>query len=110
MVNKALIFGIVTTLFATVTILINQEQLLLLPFTQLFLGFIIAYTLVAGMQAFRNNSTGMGFVFSFITLVLIGIIVCYNSMTINGWLPLVFVYLTVGIPIGCIAFVLRVKK
>ncbi|MFC7320030.1 hypothetical protein [Halobacillus campisalis] len=113
MLNKTILsifVGVITTLFVSFALITQNDDLLLKPFIQLILGLITANVLVSGISAFHRKSKGLGLFFTFITLFMLSVIILNNTMTIEGIIPVMIIYIVFGVPIGIIAmFVHRIN-
>lgn len=93
-----IVIGTFGTLFAVFAILTNSEELLSVPFMQYLLGFIAISLLLTGISVFRKNSKKTGVSLSFMSLFLIGFIWFNNTITIKGFMPLIFLGVFTTIP------------
>ncbi|WP_407271758.1 hypothetical protein [Radiobacillus sp. PE A8.2] len=110
MFNKktfSIIVGVIATLFSSYALITQNHEFLLLPFVQLILGLVTANSLVDAILAFRRNSTRLGLFFTFITLFMLTVIILNNTMTIEGILPVLALYIIFGVTIGIIAMFAR---
>ncbi|MFZ3579570.1 hypothetical protein [Virgibacillus sp. DJP39] len=106
MLNKkvlSIIIGVITTLFSSFALITHNDELLLLPSIQLIFGLVTADMLVSGISAFRGKRKGLGLFFTFITLFMLTVVILNNTMTIEGIIPVIALYMFFGVPIGIIA-------
>ncbi|TGB04930.1 hypothetical protein [Halobacillus salinus] len=102
--------GVVTTLFVSFTLITQNDDLLVTPFIQYIFGLVTANVWVSGISAFRRKKKGLGLFFTFITLFMLSVIILINTMTIEGIIPVITIYIVFGVPIGTIAiFVHRIN-
>ena len=107
----SIVVGVITTLFVSFALITQNGDLLVTPFLQLILGLVTADVLVSGISAFRRKSKGLGLFFTFITLLfMLSVIILNNTMTMEGTVPVITIYIVFGVPIGIIAmFVHRIN-
>lgn len=105
------IIGFITALFASFSLITQNGDLLLQPLLQLILGVVTANSLVNGISSFHSKRRGLGLFFAFITLFMLTVIILNNTMTIEGIIPVIAMYILFGVPIGIIAmFVHRINN
>ncbi|MFD2923155.1 hypothetical protein [Halobacillus naozhouensis] len=97
-----IIIGVITILFSSYALITHNEDILLLPFIQGILGFIIVVMLACGISAFRRKRKGLGLFFTFVTIFLFTIALLNNTMAIEGIIPILAMYIVFGVPIGII--------
>ncbi|WP_042221573.1 hypothetical protein [Oceanobacillus manasiensis] len=98
----SIIVGILTMIFSSFALLTHNADLLLLPPIQFILGLVTAGMLVSGITSFRNKTIGTGLFFTFITLFLLSVIILNNTMTMEGFIPVLTMFIVFGVPIGII--------
>ncbi|MFQ3543846.1 hypothetical protein Q7A53_07150 [Halobacillus rhizosphaerae] len=99
----SIIFGTTTALFSSLALMTHNGELLVSPSIQIMLGLATGSTVVNGISAFHKKQKGIGLFFTFITLFLLTVILLNNTMTTEGIIPVLTVYIIFGVPIGIIA-------
>ncbi|MFZ0369631.1 MAG: hypothetical protein WAM07_08515 [Halobacillus sp.] len=104
------LLGIITILITSYLLITHRADTLLLPFIQGVLGFIIASMIVSVVYSFRNQQKWSGLFFTFAALFIAAVILTNNTMTIEGVLPVLIMYIIISVPIGIIAGLSQVIK
>ncbi len=99
----SIIVGSITALFSSLALITHNGELLLSPAIQIILGLATGSTVVDGISAFRKKRQGLGLFFTFITLFMLTVIILNNTMTIDGIIPVLTLYIIFGIPLGILA-------
>lgn len=95
--------AVITILFSSYALITHNGDILLLPSVQFCLGLIAATMSVTAVSALRKKRKRLGSFFTFVSLFIIVVILLNNSMTIEGIIPVMALFLFLSIPIGIIA-------